>query len=164
MLNIAERNARRDREEVAELIAAIGPTQVQRILDVHYTTVRRWAAGEVTPPKAVLIALRAHRGQLPGMEASKNWQGWRFDRSTDRLHGPAGEHFGPGDVRAQLIERQLIQALQREVAELKAALQRETTLNNRAANDFFNGPVTGVRLAPSPAVRSAVGRPERRRW
>ena len=37
MLNIAERNAARDRMEVAELIAAIGSTHVERILDVHYT-------------------------------------------------------------------------------------------------------------------------------
>lgn len=162
MLNIAERNAARDRMEVAELIAAIGSTHVERILDVHYTTVKRWAEGKVPPPKAVLIALRAHRGQLPGMERSKVWEGWRFDPATDRLHGPAGETFGPNNVRAQLLERQLIQALQREVAELRAALERETRLNNQAANDFFSGPVTGLRQPPSPAIQSAAGRPGRR--
>ena len=135
MKSKAKRYAAAERAEAIDLIARFGPTAVERTLNVHYTTVRRWAAGEIIPPRAVLIALRAAvDGVMPGQEYVKDWLGWGF--RDGKLHSPENEGFTPGDLRGLAFNRQLIRSLQQDVARLREKLQHELEHNNAgAAND-----------------------------
>lgn len=161
MINIAKRNDAADRREVAELIGLFGAARTERLLDVHYTTVRRWERGEVTPPKAVLIALRgAVHGTLPGMDSVKSpWKGWAF-AADGLLYSPEGRGFTPGNLRAIEYKDDLIKDLQRTAYTLREEVKRMLQWNNSGANDALFGPLA-PRLLPLPAnLLDAPQRPQ----
>lgn len=134
MLNVRQRRSAQAKAEVAELIADYGPGRSEALLNVHRTTILRWAEGHTEPPTAVLIALRAAcKGQLPGMEV-RHWEGWSFGLNG-LLYAPNGRASHAGDIMAQQYERALIQALRVENKELRAKLARATQGGLPAAND-----------------------------
>ncbi|MEY4402175.1 MAG: Phage protein [Verrucomicrobiota bacterium] len=137
------------REEAAELIARLGAAVVERELDVHYATVRRWVQGTTPVPRAVLVALRALSGVLPAMERHKGWAGWRFARDG-RLYTPEGDGYAPGDIRAGQYFRELATVAQREALSLRVELTRQLEWANHGANDAVIGPVLRD-LLPLPA-------------
>lgn len=93
MLNVRERRAIAAKSEAAELIAEYGAHRTEVLLNVHRTTVTRWLSGEVEPPTAVLIALRAALAGMPSM-----WPGWSFGRDG-LLYGPGSTRgYSAGDV------------------------------------------------------------------
>lgn len=132
MLNARQRRAAAARREVAELIADYGITPAEVLLNVHRTTVQRWLDGVVPPPEAVLVALRAALGRLPGMRG-RQWSGWAFG-ADGRLYSPAGYAYSAGDLLAQPYERAQVKALRERLAEVEARLARATQ-GSPAAND-----------------------------
>lgn len=137
MLKVRERRRLQIQAEVAELIEAIGgPGFAEQFLRVSPDTVKRWLAGETAPPWAVVLALRAGVGRMPGMEA---WQGWHFSEKDGLLYAPGyTTGYGPGEILARSYERQLIKVLERDVKALREKLKdREAALDALApaAND-----------------------------
>lgn len=136
-----------EQAEALELLREYGPKPSEVLLDVHYTTVRRWLDGSSKIPRAVLLALRAAvRAELPNQSTVKcdgqSWYGWKFAQDG-RLYTPEGDSVSPGDVRAIPYQRELIRTLQRDTADLRKALQKELEYANHGANDAVVGPVTG---------------------
>ena len=132
MLKVRDRRKLEIQAEVAELIEAHGgPGFVERFLRVSPDTVKRWAAGETTPPWAVVLALRAGVGRMPGMEA---WPGWRFSEQDGLLYAPGYTRgFSAGEMMAWHYKDQLIRALQRETEALRQKLEdREQALDRLA--------------------------------
>jgi len=100
------------------LIELIGQKRVERELNVHRTTIRRWLAGQVQIPGHQHQVIRMLLGDLPG--TSGKWTGWRFH--DGELLSPAGEPFRPGDVLALVLLRQQLTAQRQEIERLKVRL------------------------------------------
>lgn len=137
MLKVNERRRQEITTEVAELIEAIGgPGYAERFLRVSPDTVKRWLSGETAPPWAVVLALRAGCGRMPGME---QWPGWKFSETDGLLYAPGYTRgFSAGEMMAWHYKDQLIRALQRDVKALHEKLEaREAALDAMApaAND-----------------------------
>jgi hypothetical protein len=116
----------RPRRDLRLLIDAIGQRQVERELNVHRTTITRWLAGTTDMPGAQHLAVRQLLGHLPGTDGK--WQGWRFQSGF--LHSPANDTYEPGEILAIRLQRQRVDALDRENRELKARIRvLETTLD-----------------------------------
>lgn len=116
------------------LIALVGQRRVERELNVHRTTVRRWLSGAVRIPGHQHLAIRALLGDLPG--TAGRWSGWRFHDGS--LCSPAGDTFSAGDVLAIVLLRQQLTAQRREIDALRVQLaMAEQSLNalSPAAND-----------------------------
>ena len=140
MLNVKQRREAHAKREAAELITEYGEHRAACALDVHITTVRRWASGKTLAPAAVLIALRALvKSQLPGMEM-RDWEGRHFD-ADGFLVDNAGQRHHRGDIQGRFMERQHIRYLQRQVALLKRKL---ASVKDGAANDAVEGELTGA--------------------
>lgn len=137
-------------EEAVELIARLGTRQVERQLDVHPMTVRRWREGTTPVPKAALLALRALAGRLPAMER-REWTGWRF-ADDGKLYSPEDDAFTPGDLRAARYFRELASVHQREALTLRAELTRQLEWSNHGANDAVIGPVVRELLPLPPQL------------
>jgi len=123
----------RPRRDLRLLIDAIGQRQVERALDVHRTTVRRWLSGQTQIPGAQALAVRALLGDLAGTEG--RWNGWRFHAGL--LHSPANDTYEPGEILAIRLQQQRVAALDRENRELKArirVLEKTVDLYGPAAN------------------------------
>jgi hypothetical protein len=101
-----------------ELIERIGERRVERELNVHRTTIKRWLKGEVAIPGAQHLAIRGLLGDLPG--TCGKWTGWRFHEGE--LLAPGGDSFKPGDVLSLIILRQQLTAQRRELEALKVRL------------------------------------------
>lgn len=128
-----EINARPQRD-LRALIAHIGQARVERELNVHRTTVRRWLAGQVKIPGHQHQVIRMLLGDLPG--TAGKWTGWRFH--DGELIAPGGDRFSAGQVLSLVFLRQQLTAQQREIAALKVQLAvAEQGLENLApaAND-----------------------------
>lgn len=137
MLKVNERRRLEKQAEVAELIEAIGgPGYAERFLRVSPDTVKRWQSGETAPPWAVIIALRAATGRLPGME---HWPGWHFSEKDGLLYAPGYTRgFSAGEMLAWHYKDQLIKVLQRDVEALREKLEDREAMLDRfapAAND-----------------------------
>jgi hypothetical protein len=100
------------------LIELIGQPRVERELNVHRTTIRRWLAGQVQIPGHQHQAIRMLLGDLPG--TCGKWTGWRFH--DGQLIAPGGDHFRSGDVLSLIILRQQLTAQRREIEALKVRL------------------------------------------
>jgi hypothetical protein len=123
----------RPRRDLRLLIDAIGQRQVERALNVHRTTVRRWLSGQTAVPGAQHLAVRALLGDLPGTAGA--WTGWRFHAGY--LHSPANDTYEPGEILAVRLQQQRVAALDRENRELKArirVLEKTIDLVSPAAN------------------------------
>lgn len=135
--------------EAADLIAHLGATVVERELDVHYATVRRWSLGTTPVPRSVLLALRALAGRTPAMDRHKAWAGWRM-ADDGKLYSPEDVAYGPGDIRAGQYFRELATVAQREALTLRVELTRQLEWANHGANSAVLGsPIRN--LLPLPA-------------
>lgn len=134
MLKVSERRAAEARQYVVSAIEELGEGFLSQWLEVHVTTVRRWADGTTKVPRAAVVAIEAHRGRLPGM-ATRVWERWTINRNDGLLYGPEGRGHSAGSILAQQYERALIAALQNQVRDLKARLTQALDDGNEAAND-----------------------------
>ena len=112
-----EVNARPARD-LQTLIEKLGRTRVERELNVHRTTVKRWLAGQVKIPGAKHQVIRMLLGDLPG--TCGKWTGWRFQ--DGELLSPAGDRFDAGQVLSLVLLRQQLTQRDREIAALKVQL------------------------------------------
>jgi hypothetical protein len=128
-----EINALPDRH-LRQLIELVGQRRVERELNVHRTTIKRWLAGTVQIPGAQHLAIRGLLGDLPG--TCGKWNGWRFH--DGELIAPGGEHFRSGDVLSLVLLRQQLSAQQRELERLKirmAIAEEAERRHSGAANE-----------------------------
>jgi hypothetical protein len=114
MLEINER----PRRDLRRLIELIGQRRVERELNVHRTTVRRWLSGSVQVPGAQHLAVRALLGDLPG--TARQWTGWRFH--DGELISPGGDRYQPGHILSLVLLRQQVSAQRHEIERLKIRL------------------------------------------
>ena len=114
MLEINARPAR----DLRALIDRIGQLRVERELNVHRTTVRRWLNGQVHIPGHQHQVIKMLLGDLPG--TCGQWTGWRFHEGL--LLSPGGDTYRPGDVLSLIILRQQLTAQRRELEALKVRL------------------------------------------
>jgi len=103
--------------DLDHLLEAIGPLAVERELNVHRTTIRRWLSGQIKIPGAQHQAIRMLLGDLPGTAGA--WFGWRFWKG--KLWSPGGDQFSAGDVLAIGLLRQQLAAREAELRTLKSA-------------------------------------------
>lgn len=129
---------RQPRQDLARLIELIGQRRVERELNVHRTTVKRWLEGTVKIPGAQHQAIRGLLGDLPG--TAGQWTGWRFH--DGRLLSPAGDAFSAGQVLSLILLRQQLATQQREIAELKVRLAIAEEAERRHAG-AANEPLAG---------------------
>ena len=101
-----------------QLIELVGQRRVERELNVHRTTVRRWLRGEVQIPGHQHQVIRMLLGDLPG--TCGKWSGWRFH--DGELLAPGGDRFAPGQILSLVLLRQQLTAQRREIEELKVKL------------------------------------------
>lgn len=119
--------------DLKRLIELIGQRQVERALNVHRTTVRRWTLGAAAIPGAQSLAIRALLGDHPG--TAGQWTGWRFHDGL--LIAPGGDTYTPGEVLAIRLQQQRVAVLDRELRDLKArirVLEKTIDLTGLAAN------------------------------
>lgn len=114
-----------------ELIELHGRDTVERTLNVHRTTVKRWLAGEVKMPEGARALVEGLLGNLPGTDGK--WHGWRFWKGE--LWAPNGQRYVQGDLAAQFFERQQLKHLQNEVVRLKAKLALLESQGLQSANE-----------------------------
>ena len=114
MLEVNQRPGR----DLRTLIERIGQLRVERELNVHRTTVKRWLAGQVRIPGAQHLAIRHLLGDLPG--TAGKWTGWHFH--DGELVAPGGDHYRPGDVLSLILLRQQLTAQRREIEALRVKL------------------------------------------
>jgi hypothetical protein len=117
MRHLLEINALPGRH-LRELIELIGQKRVERELNVHRTTVRRWLAGAVKIPGHQHQVIKMLLGDLPG--TCGQWTGWRFHDGL--FVSPGGESYRAGDVLSLIILRQQLTAQRREIEALKIRL------------------------------------------
>lgn len=136
--------------ELKNLVSHLGANSAARTVGVHRTTLGRWLAGQVKPPRTALQVLRmAAFGQVVGMGGQ--WEGWRFNDGL--LWSPEGYQFTSGDLMAQVYERPLLKALRKQVAEYEArivSLTKAAAQVDPAANDSSTWPA-------NPATRAFSG-------
>jgi len=104
--------------QLRQLLELIGQKRVERELNVHRTTVKRWLKGEVTIPGHQHLAIKLLLGDLPGTAGA--WTGWRFHDGF--FVSPGGDTYRPGDSLALVILRQQLTAQRREIEALKIRL------------------------------------------
>lgn len=114
MLEVNARPAR----DLKNLIETIGRLAVERQLNVHRTTVKRWLDGSVRIPGHQHQVIKMLLGDLPGTEGK--WTGWRFWQG--QLLSPAGDRFDPGSVLSLILLRQQLTAQRREMDALRVQL------------------------------------------
>jgi hypothetical protein len=107
--------------EICELVYHHGLINVERLLEVHRTTIQRWCHGKIDVPVAAIMALRALKGDFPHME-SKDWVGWSFGRDG-KLYEPNGYAHTAGTIAATWWRYQETSALRAQVRELEARLE-----------------------------------------
>lgn len=101
------------------LLDAEGQRRVERLLNVHRTTVRRWLDGTVQIPGAQHLAIRYLLGDLPGTDGQ--WVGWRF--AQGELISPGGDRYTPGNVLATRLQQQRAQFLDQELREMRLRIK-----------------------------------------
>ena len=118
-------------DRLQELIEREGRNTVERTLNVHRTTIKRWLNHTVKMPEGARALVESLLGNLPGTDGL--WQGWHFWKGE--LWAPNGQRFKAGDLAAQTFERQLIKSLQAELVKVKAKLAYLETQGLQSAND-----------------------------
>lgn len=139
MIEISRKIQRRS--QINELVEWHGVLTVERVLEVHRTTIQRWCNGKVDAPIVAIIALRALRGEFPMMEAEQPWRGWTFSRDG-KLYCPANRAYTEGEVRAIFYQNQIVKEQHRKIIELEAKL-KEAGLSTKitiTANETYENP------------------------
>jgi hypothetical protein len=116
---------------LAQLIEREGRNTVERTLNVHRTTIKRWLNGTVKMPEGARALVEGLLGNLPGTEGK--WAGWYFWKGE--LWSPSNQAFTAGQISAQFFERQLIKTQEREIVKLKAKLAYLETQGLQSANE-----------------------------
>lgn len=114
-----------------ELIDLHGRDTVERTLNVHRTTIKRWLDHTVKMPEGARALVEGLLGNLPGTDGQ--WNGWRFWKGE--LWAPNNQRYKAGDLAAQFYERQLIKSLQTELVKVKAKLALLERQGLQAANE-----------------------------
>jgi len=117
--------------DLRALVELIGERRIERELNVHRTTIRRWLSGQIKIPGAQHLAIKALLGDLPGTQGK--WTGWRFHNGE--LYAPGGDRFSAGQVLSLVFLRQQLSAQRQEVEKLKQRLQVAESAQPQAAND-----------------------------
>jgi hypothetical protein len=139
--------------DLRALIELIGERRLERELNVHRTTIRRWLSGQIQIPGAQHIAIKALLGDLPG--TAGQWTGWRFHDGL--LYSPAGDRYRSGEVLAICLNRQIYNELAREVRALKLKLQTaELALEHLTGSDDAH--LHGAAVAVEAPDRDTPGR------
>lgn len=128
-------------QEINDLVAHHGLTNVERFLEVHRTTIGRWCKGQIPVPIMAIVALRALKGVFPFMEADKTWEGWRFGRDG-KLYDGAGRWYTEGEIRSTQYTTPLIEDQRKLIVELREQLDRlqaQLDKHDTAANDRLAG-------------------------
>jgi hypothetical protein len=148
--------------DLRALIELIGERRLERELNVHRTTIRRWLAGTVQIPGAQHLAIKGLLGDLPG--TCGKWTGWRFHDGL--LYSPAGDHYRPGEVLAICLNRQIYNELAREVramklqlAELKPLPALEASGQAAIAPNVFQVPGVPAVVQTTPMLPPAAAVP-----
>lgn len=108
----------RPRRDLKALIDRLGQVRVERELNVHRTTVRRWLSGQVKIPGHQHQVIRMLLGDLPG--TCGQWTGWGFQDGV--LYSPGGDRFSAGQVLSLVLLRQQLTAQRRELEAVKIRL------------------------------------------
>ena len=108
------------------LIEDWGRDAVERHLNVHRTTLKRWLDGSVSMPEAQRSHLAMLAGDLPG--TCGKWNGWKF--WSGKLYDPAKQTYDAHQITGLALMHQLIDAQRREIAELKRRLSLQTSAND----------------------------------
>lgn len=129
------------RHEINDLVEWHGIINVERLLEVHRTTIQRWCNGTVNVPIVAIIALRALKGDFPHMEAGKKWEGWRFGRDGI-LYEPNGTPRTEGEIRGLHWLNQIVAAQRQQIKELAARLDANNIPHGVVitANDTYEDP------------------------
>lgn len=129
------------RHEINDLVEWFGIIEIERLLEVHRTTIQRWCNGTVNVPVVAIIALRSLKGDFPHMEADKRWSGWRFGRDGT-LFEPNGTPHTSAEISAIHWQTQLVAALRQQVAQLTARLDANNIPHGVVitANDHYEDP------------------------
>jgi hypothetical protein len=107
--------------ELRQLVETIGLERSEDLLRVHRTTLKRWLNAQSRIPDAALLTLRAAAfGQMPGRKREQAWNGWYF--ADGKLWSPEDVWFEPGQLRALPYLKGEVEALRRQVADLRSAL------------------------------------------
>lgn len=127
--------------EIIALVEHHGLTRIERVLEVHRTTIGRWCKGQIPVPISAIIALRALKGVFPFMEAGKTWEGWRFERDGT-LYEPNGTPHTEREISGIHWQHQLLATLQAQIKELEALLDAKRIPHGVVvtANDTFEDP------------------------
>lgn len=104
--------------DLAHLLELLGQVRVERELNVHRTTIKRWLKGQVKIPGHQHQVIRMLLGDLPG--TAGQWHGWGF--RDGELYSPGGDRFCAGDVISLIYLRQQLHAREQELVKLKAQL------------------------------------------
>lgn len=88
--------------QLKELIEDRGREAVERALNVHRTTVKRWLDGTVQMPTPMRSHVAMLLGHLPGTDGL--WRGWRFWKGE--LWSPEGYVYRENDVSGIRVDRQ----------------------------------------------------------
>lgn len=120
-----------DAESFADLVAGFNEDYLCEYLQVNPKTLKRWNAGTVQPPHAVLLLLQLRAGDLSALGGS-GWEGFRIS-PDNKLHIPFFHRpFEPGQVKAMFFttqdawaDRSEVKGLQRDLVALRAELTAE---------------------------------------
>lgn len=115
---------------------------VARLAGVSEKTVYHWIAGSKTPSPQVMALLEIVAG---GVMPWHGWQDWRFCPVTGRLIAPNRTTFTPSELEWPSLQKEQIQALQRQNAEHLAHI---ATLQAQLAE------VTADRVTPFRAQKN----------
>lgn len=88
------------------LIEDWGREAVERHLNVHRTTIKRWLDGSVSMPEAQRAQLALLAGSYPG--TNDKWKGWKFWNGL--LYDDAKNAYSPQDVSGLVLLRQMLDA------------------------------------------------------
>lgn len=141
-----------------DLITDWGRDAVERHLNVHRTTIKRWLDGSVSMPEAQRTRLALLAGNYPGTK--DKWKGWKFWNGL--LYDDAKTAYSPQDISGIVLMRQLLDAQRREIARLEGLLRLQVSANDsHKVSDAHRASVKGVRAVTATDAHNAEGSGQR---
>lgn len=95
---------------------------LQRRTGKHRSTIARWRARGCIPTELERLARLELGGELELIHAQ--WAGWRLDPRSGTLVTPGGEPHAAGEIQCLGLLRQRVDALEAELAQLRALRAR----------------------------------------
>lgn len=109
----------------------VGEARAREVLQVNRTTLARWLSGASQVPRSAVIVLQfLAEGIPPGL--GNHWRGFQW--AGNSLYTPAGREVSVSEIEGIQYLHAHVDALERRVRELQAALFRVQRLTG-AAND-----------------------------